>query len=130
MIMFLSALIMFHALLFLLLSMPKYNKQVSHFPKRDKKLESSFRFVGNTLVATSIALLIIVNGFGVGIAWTCGLLTLLGSIVSVMFALNPMRTSGCLVWLPKKLSVEISSKAAYLYLLVYSILTFNFVMLF
>jgi len=126
MIVFLSMLMMFHSLLFLLLAMPKYNKQLSNFPKRNNKLESSFRHVGYALLAMCIALLIFDNGVGVGIAWVCGLLTFIGSLVSVMFAFNQTNTAASLLWLPKKLFGVISLSTAYLYLVVYTVLIASF----
>ena len=122
MIVIFSILIMSHALLFLLLSMPKYNKQVPDFPKKDKKLESSFRLVGYILLFTCIALLIIDNGVGVGIAWVCALLTFLGSFVSLMFAFNQTHIAASLIWLPKNIFGVISSSAAYFYLVGYTLL--------
>ena len=126
MILLLTMLIMYHALLFLLLAMPKYNKQISNFTKRNKKLESSFKYAGYALLAMCIALLIFDNGVGVGIAWVCALLTFLGSLVSVMFAFNPTNTAASLLWLPKKLFGVISFSTAYLYLVVYTVLIASF----
>ena len=121
MIILLSMLIMFHALLCLLLAMPKYNKQIPNFPKRNNKLESSFRHAGYVLLAISVALLVFDNGVGVGIAWVCALLTFLGSLVSVMFAFNPTNTASSLIWLPKKIFGVISSSSAYFYLVGYGV---------
>ncbi|TLX45111.1 hypothetical protein C1E24_20685 [Pseudoalteromonas phenolica] len=130
MIILLSMLIMFHALLFLLLAMPKYNKQISVFPKRDKKLESNFRHVGYVLLVICIALLIVDNGVGVGIALVCGLLTFLGSLVSVMFTFNQTNTAASLIWLPKKIFGVISSSSAYFYLVGYGVLVTSFTLFF
>ncbi|MFY8299276.1 DUF3325 family protein [Pseudoalteromonas sp. SS15] len=126
MIILLSMLIMFHALLCLLLAMPKYNKKISNFPKRNNKLESRFRHVGYALLAMCIALLIFDNGVGVGIAWVCALLTFLGSLVSVMFAFNPTNTVASLIWLPKMIFGVISSSSAYFYLVGYALLVASF----
>ena len=126
MIILLSMLMMIHALLLLLLAMPKYNKQISSFPKRDKKLESNFRHVGYALLAMCIALLIFDNGVGVGIAWVCGLLTLLGSLVSLMYAFNQTNTAASLIWLPKKIFGVISPSSAYFYLVGYTVLIASF----
>ena len=130
MIILFSMLIMFHTLLFLLLAMPKYNKQISYFPKRNNKLESSFRYTGYALLAMCIALLIFDNGVGVGIAWVCALLTFLGSLVSVMFAFNPTNTAASLIWLPKKIFGAISSSSAYFYLVGYGVLVTSFTLFF
>ena len=122
MIILFSMLIMFHTLLFLLLAMPKYNKQISYFPKRNNKLESSFRYTGYALLAMCIALLIFDNGVGVGIVWVCALLTFLGSLVSVMFAFYPTNTAASLIWLPKKIFGVTSPSSAYFYLVGYLLL--------
>ncbi|WP_138566232.1 hypothetical protein [Pseudoalteromonas phenolica] len=110
---------MLHALLLILLSMPKYNKAIKEFPKRDKKLEKTFKLSGFTLLFLSFLIMLFVNGLGVGIAWFCALVTLIGTLLSILNCFNAAKTAQIVTFIPQKLFGRITAKSGLLYLGLY-----------
>ena len=110
---------MLHALLLILLSMPKYNKAIKEFPKRDKKIEKIFKLSGFTLLFLSFLIMLFVNGLGVGIAWFCALITLIGTLLSFLNCFNAAKTAQIVTFIPQKLFGRITGKSGLLYLGLY-----------
>ena len=120
-----STFMVLHALSLILLSMPKYNKAIKGFPKRDKKLEKGFKFIGLTLLFFSFCVMVFVNGIGVGIAWFCALITLMGTLLSVLYSLNASYTGQIVMYLPQIVFGQITVNCALLYLGAYSCITLS-----
>jgi len=123
MIELLTLLMMLHGLTLLLLAMPKYNKQVLAFPKKNKELEQVFKHTGAVLVFVSVAISMFYKGIGVGIAWSCALVTLAGTVLSVTFSMNSNKVAMFLVYLPTKLFGGINMKTSAFFLTIYLMLT-------
>jgi hypothetical protein len=96
-------LIMLHGLSFILCSMPKYNKQLFSFQKKDNRLTLSLKYTGFILITLSALIAVVDKGIGVGIAWLCALLTLTGTFITICFSIAPNRTIKILLIAPDKL---------------------------
>ncbi|MAD89017.1 MAG: hypothetical protein CMK64_04890 [Pseudoalteromonas sp.] len=123
MIELLTLFMMLHGFTLLLLAMPKYNKQVLAFPKKNKKLEQVFKHTGALLVFVSVAISIFYKGIGVGFAWSCALVTLAGTVLTVTFSMNSNKVAMVLVYLPTKLFGGISVKTSAFLLTLYLMIT-------
>lgn len=96
-------LMMLHGLSFILCSMPKYNKQLFSFQKKDNRLTASLKYTGFMLISLSALVAGFDKGFGVGIAWLCAFLTLTGTFITICFSMAPNRTIKILLIAPDKL---------------------------
>lgn len=123
MIELLTLFMMLHGFTLLLLAMPKYNKQVLAFPKKNKKLEQVFKHTGALLVFVSVAISIFYKGIGVGFAWSCALVTLTGTALSVTFSMNSNKVAMVLIYLPTKLFGGINVKTSAFFLTIYLMIT-------
>ena len=113
---------MVHGLGLLLLAMPKYNKQVVLFPRKSKKVESHFKYSGALLVSLSVLFAMYAKGMGVGIAWSCALLTFTGTALSVFFSINSNKLITVLFYIPTKIYGELNSRSAVILLSGYFVL--------
>jgi hypothetical protein len=96
-------LMMLHGLSFILCSMPKYNKQLFSFQKKDNRLTLSLKYTGFILITLSALIAVFDKGIGVGIAWLCAFLTLTGTFITLCLSRAPNRTIKILLIAPDKL---------------------------
>lgn len=123
MIELLTLFMMLHGFTLLLLAMPKYNKQVLAFPKKNNELEQVFKHTGAVLVFVSVAISMFYKGIGVGVAWSCALVTLTGTALSVTFSMNSNKVAMVLVYLPTKLFGGVNVKTSVFFLTIYLMFT-------
>ncbi len=119
----LLTLMMSHGLACLLLAMPKYNKQVSGFEKREKMIEKAFAFSGWCLIVLACGIAIKYFGVANGLVWICALLTLTASLLCLLFSFKANYTASFVTFLPVKvLGLGISSYTSVVYLPIYLII--------
>ena len=120
-------LMMIHGLLFILLSMPKYNRQLPDFPKKAKNKEKSYKLFGYMLLMVILILAIVENGYGVGFTWFFALITLVGSGLSVSFGVNTKATTHLITLLPQLVFGKLYKNLGLFYFVFYFAICFLYV---
>lgn len=120
-----SMLMMLQGLMCLLLTMPKYAKQITGYQARDKRLSNNLNITGWLLLAGSFTVLLTQLGIGNGFVWLCASLTLIGTMITLAFSLSASFTAKWFLFIPVNLVQASKGKACLpIYVLLFLISSF------
>lgn len=89
MILLISSLLIYQALCLFMLAMPKYTKALGREFKPSSQQSTGYRLGAWLLIAVSITILTLENGFSNALVSLCGLVTVLACLLTVLFEKKP-----------------------------------------